>query len=154
MRGYHVRIVLHLPPSKKTNAFIPLSLWQPLPTHPPKSTARRNATFNPRGKDYRLGPIALDWIDLDNMTATPFPGRGRVDPKGEFTVSSPSRRWDLSGRAELVIQELQLRPSFLRVTQNQALRIFLTASSMSFAMPSGKRSLNQAREHLPRMPIA
>src|ERR1700677_1816731 len=93
MRGYHVRIVLNLPPSKsqKTDAFIPLSLWQPLPTHPRKSTARRNATFNPRGKDYRLGPISLDWTDIDNMAATPFANRGRTDPKGEFTDRSPYR---------------------------------------------------------------
>jgi BRCA1-associated protein len=90
MRGYHVRIVLHLPPSKsqKTDAFIPLSLWQPLPTHPRKSTLRRNATFNPRRKDYRLGPIALDWADIDNMAATPFTDRGRADPKGEFIGNS------------------------------------------------------------------
>ncbi len=154
MRAYHVRIVLHLPPSKsqktKTDAFIPLSLWQPLPTHTRKSTARRNATFNPRGKDYRLGPIALDWVDLDNMTATPFPSQGRADPKGEFTDSSPFR----SDWVELVLQELQLLPSFLRVTQNRALRIFPTVSSMSFATPSGKNSPRRTREHLRRMPIA
>ncbi|KAH9166318.1 BRCA1-associated protein 2-domain-containing protein [Lactarius sanguifluus] len=74
----------------KTDAFIPLSLWQPLPTHTFKPTTRRNATFNPRGKDYRLGPIALDWVDLDNMAATPFASRGRTDPKGENHTKSGS----------------------------------------------------------------
>ncbi|KAH9066668.1 hypothetical protein EDB87DRAFT_1671970 [Lactarius vividus] len=90
MRAYHVRIVLRLPPSKskKTDAFIPLSLWQPLPTHTFKSTARRNATFNPCGKDYRLGPIALDWVDLDIMATTPFASRGRADPKA--SASGPA----------------------------------------------------------------
>ncbi|KAH9072122.1 BRCA1-associated protein 2-domain-containing protein [Lactarius deliciosus] len=51
MRAYHVRIVLHLPPSKskKTDAFVPLSLWQPLPTHTFKPTARPAvATFVPQ----------------------------------------------------------------------------------------------------------
>jgi hypothetical protein len=85
MRGYHVRIVLHhVSPSKseQTDTFTPLSLWQPLPSHPNRSTARRNATFNPRGKDYRFGPIALDWVDLDNMSSSLFVSKGRADPKG------------------------------------------------------------------------
>lgn len=143
MRGYHVRIVLHLP-LPKTDAFIPLSLWQPLPTHPRKSTARRNATFNPRGKDYRLGPIALDWTDIDNMAATPFANRGRADPKGECTDRFPS----YSGRAEPVHQDLQLRTSFLIFAQNRALRIFPKVSSISIVTLSGKNSPRRKREHL------
>ncbi|KAH9034662.1 BRCA1-associated protein 2-domain-containing protein [Lactarius hengduanensis] len=103
MRAYHVRIVLHLPPSKskKTDAFIPLSLWQPLPTHTFKSTARRNATFNPRGKDYRLGPIALDWVDLDNMAATPSASRGRADPKGPAVATFVPQGHTKSGSTNL-----------------------------------------------------
>jgi BRCA1-associated protein len=93
MRAYHVRIVLQrIPPSKskqQTDAFVPLSLWQPLPTHPHKSTARRNATFNPRGKDYRFGPIALDWVDLDNMASVPFVSEARADAKG-LSATSPA----------------------------------------------------------------
>lgn len=100
MRAYHVRIVLHSKP-QKTNAFIPLSLWQPLPTHTRKSTARRNATFNPRGKDYRLGPIALDWVDLDNMTATPFASRGRADPKGPAVATFVPQSHTKSGSTNL-----------------------------------------------------
>lgn len=85
-RAYHVRIVLQRisSPSKPEQAdpFTPVSLWQPLPTHPYKTTARRNATFNPRGKDYRFGPIALDWVDIDNMTPPLFVSKGKADPKG------------------------------------------------------------------------
>ena len=153
MRGYHVRIILHLTPSKsqkKTDVFIPLSLWQPLPTHPRRPTLRRNATFNPRGKDYRLGPIALDWADIDNMAATPFADRARADPKGEFISSSQVEGAELSP----VHQELQLRPLFLRIAQSRALRTFLTVSSMSIATPSGKNSPKRTREHLRRMPVA
>lgn len=87
MRAYHVRIVVHhvsSSKSEKIDPFTPLSLWQPLPTHPHKSTARRNATFNPRGKDYRFGPIALDWVDLDNMSSSLFVSKGRADTKGAF----------------------------------------------------------------------
>jgi hypothetical protein len=84
MRAYHVRIVLHHSKSEQTDTFTPLSLWQPLPTHPYRSTARRNATFNPRGKDYRFGPIALDWVDFDSMASSLFVSKGKADPKGAF----------------------------------------------------------------------
>ena len=90
MRAYHVRIALQRTSSsksKQTDTFIPLSLWQPLPTHAHKSTTRRNATFNPYGKDYRFGPIALDWVDLDNMTPVPFVSEGRTGSKGGSTTS-------------------------------------------------------------------
>jgi len=100
MRAYHVRIVLQRTSSSKpeqTDTFTPLSLWQPLPTHPNRSTARRNVTFNSRGKDYRFGPIALDWVDLDNMDASLFiSSKGRADPKGAFTASYQKQRDELS----------------------------------------------------------
>jgi BRCA1-associated protein len=108
MRAYHIRIVLRCTSpskSKQADTFIPLSLWQPLPTHPHKSTARRNATFNPCGKNYRFGPIALDWIDLDNMSSVPFVSEGRADPKGAsatylaLSCSSEIRRKWFSGPA-------------------------------------------------------
>jgi BRCA1-associated protein len=89
-RAYHVRIVLQRIPSSKSDqadTFAPLSLWQPLPSHAPRPTARRNATFNPRGKDYRFGPIALDWIDLDDMAPPLFVSKGRADPKGACTAN-------------------------------------------------------------------
>ena len=89
MRAYHVRIILHHASSSKseqTDTFTPLSLWQPLPTHPFRSTARKNATFNPRGKDYRFGPIALDWVDFDSMSSSLFVSKGKADPKGAFTT--------------------------------------------------------------------
>lgn len=100
MRAYHIRIVLHHVSSKseQTDTFTPLSLWQPLPTHPYRSTARRNATFNPRGKDYRFGPIALDWVDVDNMASSLFVSKGRADPKGAFTTFCASAKAELVSR--------------------------------------------------------
>ena len=98
-RAYHVRIVLQRTPSSKSeplDTFIPVSLWQPLPTHPYRSTARRNATFNPRGQDYRLGPLALDWIDLDNMDSSLFVSKGRMDTKGAFTAARCTEKKRLS----------------------------------------------------------
>lgn len=99
MRAYHVRIVLHHISSSKSeqaNTFTPLSLWQPLPAHAYKSTARRNATFNPRGKDYRFGSIALDWVDLDNMPPPLFVSQGRADPKGAFMAKFNRQNQKLS----------------------------------------------------------
>ncbi|KAI9511598.1 hypothetical protein F5148DRAFT_1274209 [Russula earlei] len=105
MRAYHVRIVVQrISPSKseQPSTFTPLSLWQPLPTHPYRSTARRNATFNPRGKDYRFGPIALDWVDLDNMDASLFiSNKGRADPKGPAIATFVPQSHTKSGSTNL-----------------------------------------------------
>jgi BRCA1-associated protein len=73
MRGYHIQIVLnpdsasHQPPA---DSFIPASLFQPLPSHSPKSTLRKNTLSRPNlNKDYRVGPISVDWIDFDQMSS-------------------------------------------------------------------------------------
>ena len=74
MQAYHFRIVVHRnqhsPPLSHTaqDWVLPASLWQPLPAQTPKHTARRNALFNPAHKDYRFGPIRIDWVDLENMS--------------------------------------------------------------------------------------
>lgn len=89
--GYHIRISLTKPvlsPSSSssykqshldTSTFVPTSLFQPLPTHPPKSSARRYTIHHPRvqaagspdesneHRDYRFGPVRLDWVDFDTM---------------------------------------------------------------------------------------
>ena len=67
MRGYHIQIFLHSPSTSNTDTFIPTSLFQHLPAQTPRHTARRNALFNPKHKDYRYGPIRFDWVDFDNM---------------------------------------------------------------------------------------
>lgn len=69
MRGYHIRIQLAQRPHN-SETFIPTSLFQDLPTHTPKSTSRKSATFNPKNKDYRFGPIRLDWVDLTNTSSS------------------------------------------------------------------------------------
>ncbi|KIM44535.1 hypothetical protein M413DRAFT_442504 [Hebeloma cylindrosporum] len=74
-RGYHIRIVLNPEshPSSSSqipsNSFIPASLFQPLPSHSAKSTARRNTFSRSQAptKDYRQGPIIVDWMDFDHM---------------------------------------------------------------------------------------
>ena len=148
MRAYHVRIVLHHVSSEQSDSFKPISLWQPLPTHPYKSTARRNATFNPRGKDYRFGPIALDWVDLDNMSSSLFVSKGRADTKGAFTI------YLQKVEAKKGAQDQQSLLSFLKTTPKLGPRIFRTGSSMFFAMPSNRNSPRQTRERPGRMPVA
>ena len=61
MRGYHIRIVLNT--KSRSTTFVPDSVFEKLPTHRPNPTLRRNATFNPHKKDYRFGPIRIDWMD-------------------------------------------------------------------------------------------
>ena len=91
--GYHIRISVTKPTSSASTStsyqpshldpptFVPASVFQPLPAHPPKLTARRYTIHNSRGKsqsihssqesfehrDYRFGPLRVDWVDFDDM---------------------------------------------------------------------------------------
>ncbi|KAK7031397.1 RING finger protein ETP1 [Favolaschia claudopus] len=65
MRGYHIRISVQQRNPQLPNESTPTSIFAKLPSHTPKPTTRRTATFNPRNKDYRFGPIRLDWIDFE-----------------------------------------------------------------------------------------
>ncbi|KAI0741537.1 zf-UBP-domain-containing protein [Daedaleopsis nitida] len=104
MRGYHIRISLTHPkalpgPSSTTSTsykqqsaiaasgatgtqpFVPSSLFQPLPAHGPRFSARRNtlSVYKPPldkekqqedssdSRDYRFGPIRVDWVDFSSM---------------------------------------------------------------------------------------
>ena len=82
MRNYHIRISLasevnapatsssYSPPSAHSaSAFIPSSIFQPLPSHKPVPAGRRytiNGKSNSneaRSEDYRFGSIRIDWVD-------------------------------------------------------------------------------------------
>ncbi|KAH7907261.1 hypothetical protein BJ138DRAFT_1014815 [Hygrophoropsis aurantiaca] len=94
MRGYHIRIIVHRkteisqsqPHSSSTDTFIPKNLFQHLPSHSPKSTSRRNALFNHTHKDYRYGPIRLDWIDFENMNTAVYVGKEKEVGRGPITA--------------------------------------------------------------------
>lgn len=85
-RGYHIKITLNHQPSarsyssaagkKESQTFIPASLFQPLPGHHHGPTSSRFSSANQRNfgrslseqdKDYRFGPISVDWVDFDRM---------------------------------------------------------------------------------------
>ncbi|KAH7929115.1 BRCA1-associated protein [Leucogyrophana mollusca] len=99
MRGYHIRVVVHRkaeisqshPHSSSVDTFIPKNLFQHLPSHPPKPTARRNALFNPAHKDYRYGPIRLDWIDFEDMNTAVYTGKEKESRKDDrrFSLLGP-----------------------------------------------------------------
>ena len=72
MPGYHIQIILN-PESTShqpnPDSFVPASLFQPLPSHSPKSTLRRDTLRPILNKDYRTGPIRIDWIDFEQMSS-------------------------------------------------------------------------------------
>jgi len=94
MRGYHLRIVLNPENTSSRSShqpspesFVPASLFQPLPSHSPKSTLRRNTLSRQNlNKDYRVGPICIDWIDFDQMTSILH--GGKKTSRGMKTSSS------------------------------------------------------------------
>ncbi|EKM50439.1 uncharacterized protein PHACADRAFT_263734, partial [Phanerochaete carnosa HHB-10118-sp] len=79
-----------------SNTFIPSSIFQSLPAHQAKPTGRRYSFFLPRDqarlseaappgepsayKDYRFGPLRVDWVDFDDMNLN---GLTRSGPKND-----------------------------------------------------------------------
>lgn len=98
--GYHLRISLDVPtdnPPTTPSSFkqraissqgqihVPKSLFDPLPAHTPKSTVRRNtfhdsrqtasvshSSFDQQHRDYRFGPLTVEWIDFESMDSTNY----------------------------------------------------------------------------------
>lgn len=93
MQGYHIRIVLHLKALQSTSksssaskdTFVPRSIFQQLPVQIPKHTTRRNALINPKHKDYRYGPVSIDWVDFENMNAAVVSGKEKGRGKRVLT---------------------------------------------------------------------
>ncbi|KAJ7113706.1 hypothetical protein C8R43DRAFT_1091406 [Mycena crocata] len=104
MRAYHIRISLQ----QKTgpnhpSATVPFgSIFVKLPTHAAKPTARRNALYNPRNKDYRFGPIRLDWVDFDMSDKTAYSAGKARENKREPAAATfiPNKRTE-SGSTNL-----------------------------------------------------
>ncbi len=82
MRGYHIRIIVSLK-KDSPDTTVPPSFFQHLPSHKPNSTSRRNATFNPWNKDYRFGPIRLDWSDRMSVSTSNAVGKEKAHSHGE-----------------------------------------------------------------------
>ena len=88
MRGYHIRIRVTVrststatktptttvatgTPARAawtTDTYVPKSIFESLPSHTPKKTSRKNATLGSKRRDYRYGPIRIDWLDLKSAS--------------------------------------------------------------------------------------
>ncbi|KAF5352887.1 hypothetical protein D9757_012094 [Collybiopsis confluens] len=80
MRGFHIRIVLNTRNyhTSSQNTFLPDSLFENLPNHLSGSaTKRKAALFPPNKKDYRFGPIHVDWMDSYSAASHNSTGKER-----------------------------------------------------------------------------
>jgi BRCA1-associated protein len=88
MRGYHIHIIVQQKTQissyqpQAADTFIPSHLFQHLPAHKPRSTRRQNATFNSQNKDYRFGPVRVDWMDFENMSRASYSAVGKEKDHG------------------------------------------------------------------------
>ncbi|PPR03194.1 hypothetical protein CVT26_008042 [Gymnopilus dilepis] len=136
-RGYHIRIVLN--PEHKSNSFIPASLFQPLPSHSAKSTVRRNTLSRPlphQTKDYRYGPITIDWIDFDHMgtvlnSSKDKAGRARGPAEATFVPHTRSKTGTTNlpegtvhvfreGASKPSLEELEEKVASLSLTEGES----------------------------------
>ncbi|EIW58742.1 zf-UBP-domain-containing protein [Trametes versicolor FP-101664 SS1] len=126
MRGYHIRISLvaasasassstatsgsykqasaiaSAASGSRSDTFVPRYLFQQLPSHNPKSSARRNTLSvhstgahphvqSQKRTDYRHGPIRVDWVDFSHM-----------DEAGGFKKVSAGKERETSATATFV----------------------------------------------------
>ncbi|PPQ90742.1 hypothetical protein CVT25_010131 [Psilocybe cyanescens] len=106
-RDYHIRISLNPKPTTSRQSlpesFIPATLFQPLPSHSSKSTVRRNAPSRllPKTKDYRFGPIAIDWVDFDHMGSMMLSAKDKIRSKGPAEATFVPHTRSKSGTTNL-----------------------------------------------------
>ncbi|KAH9951175.1 zf-UBP-domain-containing protein [Amylocystis lapponica] len=82
MRGFHIRISLSTS-SPSDGTCVPNSLLQPLPSHRPKATTI-SPSATPVPKDYRFGPIRIDWLDcVDGAMSIGLPKKAGVGKERE-----------------------------------------------------------------------
>lgn len=123
MRGYHIKIRVTAQPTSTvpktpattgtrtraawtTDTFIPKSIFQTLPSHTPRKTPRNNATLGSKKRDYRYGPIRIDWLDLKSSSQlSPSiqepesrTGGGKMDSAPTTGASGNGKEKDLRGR--------------------------------------------------------
>ncbi|KAI5989339.1 hypothetical protein EDD15DRAFT_1318404 [Pisolithus albus] len=94
-RSYHIRITVRRKVEisqshpHTVDTFVPQTLFQRLPSHSPKPTSRRNAIFNSAHRDYRYGPIRLDWTEFEHMSTSGLQSSGKEKDRsgGRLTAS-------------------------------------------------------------------
>jgi len=92
-----------------TNTFIPKSIFERLPSHTPRKTSRNNAILGSKRRDYRYGPIRIDWLDLKG-SSQPYPSieKSKNGANGSTMNNTPTtsatgngKERDLRGRGWL-----------------------------------------------------
>ena len=100
MLGYHVKIRVTAQPASTvttttattrkparaawtTNTYIPKSIFESLPSHTPRKTSRNHATLGSKRKDYRYGPIRIDWLDLNSSRPSFIAGEPKSSARGD-----------------------------------------------------------------------
>ena len=89
---YHIRIQLDIQArfrvtgTSQTNTHTPTDLFEHLPSHSPAQLSKRRDTLRRgHGKDYRFGPLRVDWVDFEpvenNMALL---GKDRNKESGEL----------------------------------------------------------------------
>lgn len=132
MRGYHVRIRVTIQPATPTtptaaktptkaaawttNTFVPKSIFESLPSHNPRKTSKNKAILGSKRRDYRYGPIRIDWLDLKGSSPHTTPsiketvekpkgsvGEGTMDGELTLSASGNGKEKDIRSRGQMVL---------------------------------------------------
>lgn len=110
MRGYHIRIRVTVQPAptvaknpaKATpwtaDTFVPKSIFENLPSHTPRKTSKKTAILGSKRRDYRHGPIRIDWLDLGSSSTGEPIGRPRGSVGGNTMDNAPATSFGGSGK--------------------------------------------------------
>ena len=107
MRGYHVKIRVTVQSTSTTatttatarklgraawttDTHIPKSIFESLPSHTPRKTSRNHAILGSKRKDYRYGPIRIDWLDLNGSGPSFISGGTKTSAEGDTMDSVAS----------------------------------------------------------------
>lgn len=120
MRGYHVRIrvTIQRPPTTTTtstpttktspawtpNTFVPKSIFESLPVHAPRKTSKNKPILGSKRRDYRYGPIRIDWLDLNIKEPKAGVGPGTMDgAPAPNPVGLTGKERDVRNRGQIVL---------------------------------------------------
>lgn len=148
MRGYHIRIRVTVRPASTvtktsdttattrtparaawtTDTYIPKSIFESLPSHIPRKTSKKSATLGSKTRDYRHGPIRIDWLDLKSSSQSSSSikkpkSSAKGDKMDNTPIASPSgtgKEKDLRGRGE----PSDLSSQFCRAHPLQAVKLW------------------------------
>ena len=116
MRSYHIRIRVTVQSASTatttttttrktahaawtTDTYTPKSIFESLPSHTPRKTSRNNAILGSKRRDYRYGPIRIDWLDLNSSRPSSFiAGKPKSSAKGDTMDSASTVSANASGK--------------------------------------------------------